>query len=155
MKILCPVWIIPSIYAVFLKTPSMSKNPRITHRKSVGNAGEAAAAFYLQRHGYEIVARNIARKTGELDIVAKGPGGLHIVEVKTLACREFPPRDGSANAYDPSMNLHGLKIRKIARTAEWYLADIGWGGEWQLDAALVWRRERDGRCLVRYLPQIS
>jgi hypothetical protein len=52
------------------------------------------------------------------------------------------------------MNLHGGKIRKVARTAEWYLADIGWEGEWQLDAALVWRRERDGRCLVRYLPQI-
>lgn len=123
-------------------------------RKEVGNHGEKAAALYLERHGFHVVGRNIARKTGELDIVAQGPEGFHVVEVKTLLCREFPKAGDVADGYDPAANLHGYKIRKIARTAEWYLSDIGWTGEWQIDGILVWMRERDGKCLVRYLPQI-
>ena len=130
------------------------KPKQLTPRKRAGNVGEAAAARYLERRGLTIVARNVARKTGELDIVARGPDGLHIVEVKTLVCSEFPVQGSHADAYDPSENLHHDKIRKVARTAEWYVANIGWEGEWQIDAALVWLRERDERCLVRYIPQI-
>lgn len=124
--------------------------------KQVGSLGESVAALYLKRHGFSIVARNIARKTGELDIVAREGDTLHIIEVKTLLCDEFSPDpDGEANSrYDPGDNLHAYKIHKVARTGEWYVADIGWEGEWQLDGVLVWLRRRDGAGRVRYLPQI-
>jgi hypothetical protein len=50
--------------------------------------------------------------------------------------------------------LHGAKLRKVARTAEWYCLEKRWEGEWQVDGCLVWLRRRDGRARVRYLPQL-
>ena len=123
-------------------------------RKEVGAIGESAAAAYLVRHGFTIIARNIARKTGEIDVIARDPAGLHFVEVKAIVCADFPLKGHTADRYEPAANLHSYKIRKVARTAEWYMADVGWEGEWQIDGMLVWLRERDSRCLVRYLPQI-
>jgi putative endonuclease len=124
-----------------------------TSRKVIGNMGETIAAVYLERHGFKVIGRNIARKTGELDIVAKKAGTLHIVEVKTMSCAEFPGA-GAFDRYDPADNLHTHKIHKVARTAEWYVANIGWEGDWQVDGALVWIRERDKVARIRYLPQI-
>ena len=122
-------------------------------RKDIGALGETVAAEYLKRHGMRIVARNVARKTGEIDVIARKGNTLHFVEVKSILCREFPaatPKD----EYDPSVNLHEAKIRRVARTSEWYVANINWEGDWQIDAALVWLRECDGIARVRYLPQI-
>ena len=123
-------------------------------RKDIGNLGERVAAEYLRRHGFTVIDRNVARKTGEIDIIARKGETLHFVEVKTLLCKEFPDQGRSRERYDPSENLHALKIRKVARTSEWYMADIDWEGESQIDAILVWLRERDGLARVRYLPQI-
>ncbi len=101
-----------------------------------------------------IIDRNVARKTGELDLVAKGKDGLHFIEVKTILTDEFPLEESSEDAYDPSLNLHEAKIRKVARTAEWYVAETEWEEDWQVDGCLVWLRRRDGMAKVRYLPQI-
>ncbi|MBU6323642.1 YraN family protein [Patescibacteria group bacterium] len=142
---------IPSISATFLKAVNIASKSK----KEIGALGEEVACEYLKRHGFRIVDRNVARKTGELDIVASEGETLHIVEVKSLVCPGFPsPITGDADAYDPSANLHEYKIRKVARTAEWYVANIDWEGEWQVDGCLVWLRERDGMARVRYLPQI-
>ena len=120
----------------------------------MGVLGENAAAEYLRRHGFRIRDRNIARKTGELDIIAEQGDTLHFVEVKTNLVDEFPDAGGTDDAYDPSQNLHEAKIRKVARTGEWYVLEKGWEGEWQVDGCLVWLRRRDGVAKVRYLPQI-
>lgn len=122
-------------------------------RKDIGNWGESVAAEYLRRRGFRILGRNIAFKTGELDIVAQKGRVIHIVEVKTLRCSEFP-KPGQYR-YDPADNLSIYKLRKVQRTAEWNLARIGWEGEWQIDAALVWLRAHDGVAQVRYLPQVG
>lgn len=123
-------------------------------RKEVGALGEKVATEYLKRHGFSIRDRNVARKTGELDIVAEHEDTLHFVEVKTILTNEFPRNENTNDEYDPSLNLHELKIRKVARTGEWYVLENDWEGEWQVDGILVWMRRRDGRCLVSYLPQI-
>lgn len=123
-------------------------------RKDIGILGERVAAEYLRRRGFTILGRNIARKTGELDIVAQSGKTLHIVEVKTIACDEFPESVRYESAYSPAENLHAYKIRKVARTAEWYVAEKLWKGDWQIDGALVWLRRRDALAKVRYLPQI-
>ena len=34
------------------------------------------------------------------------------------------------------------------------VAEKDWEGDWQVDGCLVWLRKRDGKALVRYLPQI-
>ena len=123
-------------------------------RKEVGALGESVATEYLRRHGFSIRDRNVARKTGELDIVAEREDTLHFVEVKTNLVDEFPEEHDTGDEYDPSLNLHEMKIQKVARTGEWYVLEKDWEGEWQVDGVLVWMRRRDGRCLVRYLPQI-
>ncbi len=130
-------------------------------RKEVGNLGEKVAAEYLRRHGFRIRDRNVARKTGEIDIIASEGGTLHFVEVKAILVDNFPcatdaKRDkfDRADEYDPAVNLHEAKIRKVARTGEWYVLEKGWEGEWQVDACLVWLRREDGVARVSYLPQI-
>ena len=123
-------------------------------RKEVGNLGETVAAEYLRRHGFSVRDRNIARKTGELDIIAEREDTLHFVEVKTNLVDEFLAEDTVRDEYDPSLNLHAAKIRKVVRTGEWYVLEKEWGGEWQVDGCLVWVRRRDGMARVRYLPQI-
>lgn len=123
-------------------------------RKDIGNIGEDAATAFLKRQGFTIIDRNVARKTGELDIIARKGSTLHFIEVKSLLRMEFPDLDDARDDYDPSDNLHPYKIRKVARTAEWYVAEKEWEGDWQVDGALVWLRERDGASCVEYLPQI-
>ena len=122
--------------------------------KQVGALGEKLACEYLRRHGMKILARNVTRKTGEIDVVARKTESLHFVEVKTIICVQFAEDGDDADRYDPSSNIHEAKIRRIARTSEWYVANVDWEGEWQLDAVLVWLRRRDGMAKVRYLPQI-
>jgi putative endonuclease len=124
-------------------------------RKEVGALGEKIAAQYLIERGFVLVDRNVARKTGEIDVIIQAPDTtLHFVEVKTILCREFPEEGSHSDEYDPSVNLHEAKIRKVARTAEWYVAEQDWGGDFQVDGCLVWLRERDGHAHVVYLPQI-
>ena len=124
-------------------------------RKEVGALGEKVAAEYLRRHEFTIRDRNVARKTGELDIIAEKEDTLHFVEVKTILTDKFPREEDTGDSYDdPSLNLHEQKIRKVARTGEWYVLEKNWEGDWQVDGCLVWLRRRDGMAKVTYLPQI-
>jgi putative endonuclease len=52
-------------------------------RSTLGERGEAAAAHYLRRKGYTIVARQTREGLGELDLVAVDRGVVVFVEVKT------------------------------------------------------------------------
>jgi len=121
--------------------------------KDIGNLGESLAGRYLKGIGFNILERNSVRKTGEIDIIARHRDTLHFVEVKTLLCKEFP-EEGGESRRNPAENIHAHKLKKIQRTAEWYIAEHGWKGNVQIDAVLVWLRERDALAKVRYLPQI-
>jgi len=123
-------------------------------RKEIGALGERIAADYVERHNMKVVDRNIARKTGELDVIAIEGGTLHFIEVKTILVEHFPTDEAGADDYDPSANLHEAKIRKVARTGEWYVLEKHWEGDWQVDGCLVWLRREDGTARVQYLPQI-
>lgn len=114
---------------------------------------EMVVEQYLCKLGHTIVARNISFKTGELDIVAKAGECLHVVEVKTRKCMEFPTL-ADKEVFSPAANLSQNKIRKLRTTAQWYVAHVRWEGGLQIDGALVWLRERDGLAKVRYFPQI-
>ncbi|TSC70999.1 MAG: putative endonuclease [Parcubacteria group bacterium Gr01-1014_49] len=123
-------------------------------RKEIGSLGEKVAAEYFKRHGFSIRDRNVVRKTGEIDLIVEKGEVLHFVEVKTILVDEFRDEKSTRDDYDPSANLHEMKIRKVARTGEWYTLDQDWEGEWQVDGCLVWLRRTDGMAKVRYLPQI-
>ena len=55
----------------------------------LGRAAEEAAARFLERRGYRILAANFRAKGGELDLVADDRGVLAIVEVRYRASDSF------------------------------------------------------------------
>jgi putative endonuclease len=84
--------------------------------KPLGLRGEEAAARYLKRLGYKIVARGDRLKTGEIDLVAVDRQTVVFVEVKT---RE------SADAGHPSEAVDAAKQRRLTRAAVTFLKHHG------------------------------
>ena len=81
-------------------------------RQELGRAGEAAAAKFLRRKGYRIVARNAVMDSGELDIVARRRNLIVFVEVKT--------RISDQHAH-PMDNITYSKKRHVIASAKEYL----------------------------------
>lgn len=57
--------------------------------KLAGAAGEAAAAEYLRRKNYKILAMNYRTRYGEIDIIAADGKNLLFVEVKLRRSKRF------------------------------------------------------------------
>lgn len=57
--------------------------------KELGKEGEEQAVEYLEKKGYEIIARNYRYKRGEIDIVARLADCMMFVEVKTRTSTDF------------------------------------------------------------------
>lgn len=55
----------------------------MAHHNTLGEAGEKAAAEYLEKSGYHILHRNWRKGHLELDIIASKGDELIVVEVKT------------------------------------------------------------------------
>jgi putative endonuclease len=81
--------------------------------RPVGQLGEALAAQYLERRGFEIVARNLRSRLGEIDLVARDGRALVFVEVKARRGRRGDP---------PQAAVDGRKQARLARLALEYLA---------------------------------
>ena len=84
----------------------MRKNPKI-----LGDQSENIALGFLRDEGFLILETNyFARKLGEIDIIASKDEVLHFIEVK------------SAKAdFDPIYNLSTSKLKKIVKSAYYYL----------------------------------
>jgi putative endonuclease len=84
--------------------------------KSLGARGEAAAARYLKRKGYKIVARGQRNRLGEIDLIAVDLAptrrSVVFVEVKTRT---------SDQAGRPDEAVDGRKQRKLTRVCLAYL----------------------------------
>jgi putative endonuclease len=83
--------------------------------KQLGSFGEAWAAGYLRRLGYQIVARNVRYRVGEIDIVAWDGEELVFVEVK---CRRTS-RFGT-----PLESITSSRYARLSRAAETYLQGL-------------------------------
>ncbi|MGI6877599.1 YraN family protein [Microbacterium sp. gxy059] len=95
-----------------------------THNDSLGRAGEARAASYLERAGYRVLDRNWRCPDGEIDIVATRDGTIAIVEVKTRTSRRYG---------HPLEAVDDGKVRRL----------------WRL--AFAWAREHPDACVGREL----
>ena len=80
--------------------------------RSLGQRGEAAAARYLGKLGYKIVARGDRAVLGELDLVAVDGRTIVFVEVKTRQSQE---------AGNPAEAVDLDKQRRLSRLALAYL----------------------------------
>ncbi len=87
-----------------------------TKKREIGDIGEAEAVQFLEKNGYDIVAKNYQMRGGELDIVAwhKKPrfgDTLCFIEVKTR-----DRNDGSAER----ATQEGEKLNRIKNAAKYY-----------------------------------
>jgi putative endonuclease len=89
---------------------------RLFPPKSLGQRGEAAAARYLCRRGYKILARGDRFGPGELDLVALDRETIVFVEVKTRQSHE---------AGHPAEAVDGPKQRRLTRLAVTFLKRHG------------------------------
>jgi putative endonuclease len=85
-------------------------------RRPLGQRGERAAARYLRRRGYHIVARGDRHGPGELDLVAVDGRTVVFVEVKTRA---------DARHGHPSDAVDQAKQRRLTRLAVAFLKRHG------------------------------
>src|SRR5215210_2408638 len=83
-----------------------------TPSKSLGDRGEDAAARYLKRHGFQILARGLDSPLGELDIIAVDGRTVVFVEVKTRR---------SHDAGAPSEAIDQRKKQRMTQAALAYL----------------------------------
>jgi len=81
--------------------------------RALGQAGEAAAARFLERRGLVILARNLRSRLGEIDLLARDGPTLVFVEVKA---RRGLPGD------PPEAAVDARKRARLARLALGYLA---------------------------------
>lgn len=81
-------------------------------KKSLGDRGEDAAARFLKRQGYHILARHFDSPLGELDIVAVDGRTVVFVEVKTRR---------SEDAGRPSDAIDAHKEQRMTQAALGYL----------------------------------
>lgn len=119
-----------------------AESRRASDSEPLGARGEAAAAGFLERLGYRIVARNVrapigrtragALVRGELDIVAFDGDTLVFVEVKT--------RTSDALA-EPESAVTQSKRRRLIRTARRYRRLVGpFEAPFRFDVVgVVWR----------------
>jgi putative endonuclease len=89
--------------------------PLPTAARQLGNDAEQEAACWLATHGYDIVARNVVLKHGELDIVARKQDEVIFVEVKARR-GTWPPEEAITPA----------KQRTLVRTATLFMQNHNW-----------------------------
>jgi putative endonuclease len=104
------------------------------NNRAVGAKFEQDAAEFLQENGYQILAKNFRCRIGEIDLIAKAEGYLCFIEVKY--------RSGTSKGY-PAEAINYNKIRKITRTAEFYmlLHKLPQNTPCRFDAVVILNRE--------------
>ncbi len=105
------------------------------HKQRIGHWGEAVAAYYLEKHGYRIIGRNLRVSRAEIDLITmfeKDPCApvVVFVEVKTRT---------NANFGLPEEAVDARKLEHIFRAAEEYLQqnpELS-GFDWRIDVISI------------------
>jgi putative endonuclease len=82
-------------------------------RRWFGSRSERAAARFLGRLGYRVLARNVTLPAGELDLVALDERTLVFVEVRSTE---------GVDPQGPAASVDGVKQRKLTDAALAYLS---------------------------------
>ncbi len=114
---------------------------RLPHDRARGAAAEDAAEAHLRRLGMKIVARNVATRAGELDLVALDGETLCFVEIKAR----------TRSDYGLAIEAVGRrKQERIARAAALFLAQNRSRRACRFDVLGLDRAE-DGTWTITYL----
>lgn len=117
----------------------------MNERQRLGRAAEQAAAHYLLRQGYRVIASNQRVGRGELDLIVRRGPVLAFVEVKARR---------TAVCGAPEEAVGPAKRRQIARLAEIWLAARPWAtvgvSDVRYDLVAVDLTSRPGQ--IRHIP---
>lgn len=115
-------------------------------KQELGQKGEQAAAAYLVREGFTVLAKNITIRAGEIDLLALAPcGTLVIVEVKTRASQRF----GSSLE-----SLSRKKQQSLKRTARILVKKMSWKRAWRIDLIGI-DVMNHGRAQLRHIKNVE
>jgi putative endonuclease len=91
-----------------------------TPDQATGDAGERAAERFLRKRGHRILARNVAYRQGEVDLVAmeKATRTLCFIEVRSRTSEE-----GEEPTIRPEETVGRTKRRRIISAAKMFLAE--------------------------------
>jgi putative endonuclease len=92
--------------------PSLARRP--WWRRWFGSRSERAAARFLARLGYRIVARNYACPLGELDLIALDGSCVVFVEVRST---------GNDDIERPALSVDTAKQRRLTNLALYFLRE--------------------------------
>lgn len=99
----------------FWRTSPLSPSSQRT--LNIGEQGEARAEMYLKGLGYQILARNLRTRLGEIDLLALEGETIVFIEVKT--------RKSDARGR-PEEAIHPRKQKQLSRVAMALLKSRGW-----------------------------
>lgn len=102
-----------------------------TRRQQIGRWGETVAALYLEKRGYQVLARNVRAGHEEIDLLASHPvDGLVFVEVKTRTNERFGL---------PEEAVDHRKLDHLYQAAEAYLQNHSeyTGMDWRMDVIAI------------------
>ena len=104
----------------------------MSQNRQIGIIGEKAAADFVLKLGFKIIATNFRKPYGEMDTVAKKDGILHFIEVKTS--RYYPD-----SAFSPEIRVNARKVRNMKKLCETYLRETraSLDQPWQIDVISV------------------
>lgn len=133
-----------------------AKQSKKAKNKEIGTLGEYIAAAYLERSGYTIVARNYAKKWGEIDIVARENDKIHFIEVKTVSheTKELLEYAVTRETWRPEELVHAFKLRQISRMVRTWIQERNWDGAVQLDVVAVRMVPCEKFAVVNYIENI-
>src|SRR5688500_16961816 len=98
-------------------------------RRETGIRGEELVATYLERQGFEVVARNARVGRLELDVIARRGSLLVFCEVRSRTSSAF---------IDPILTIDRTKVRNLRKAAVlWLRANGVYAEELRFDAASV------------------
>lgn len=99
------------------------------NRQKRGRLGEDAAATFLEKRGFRVLARNWRCGPHELDVICMDADTLVFVEVRTRAVRGM---------VSPAESLTPTKRRNLMKAARDYLAENGlWAVPCRFDLVCV------------------
>ncbi len=97
--------------------------------KHIGDWGEQVAAQYLQKHHFEIIAKNYRTRYGEIDLIVRRGDAVIFVEVKTRH-----ENTAAQGAYA----VTARKLKKIWRAGQTFLQKSNSHLAPQIDVIEVW-----------------
>ena len=116
--------------------------------RKLGQIGEEIAQNYLKKHHYSILTTHWQKRSGEIDIIAFDNTSKEtvFVEVKTTSSLEFG---------FPEEKVNTTKIRKILKTALFYINEHQNVKRWRIDVISILINTSSKKAHIKHYKNIS